>query len=187
MHPRNCENCVMHVVGARMAPLAVELHVCLWMMTVTLAVCFASVSVHILPGCSVRRRRGRYWRGVVVFLIIGDIKPFVADPRRRCRRVTRRIRRRSHLCRRLTPSARISAPPPAASLFTATISSSQPAATQSTINCYCSVLFFSRPRSDPLATPSTHIYDFFSPYTQGDSDVISIHICASWFSPPSCG
>jgi len=75
---------------------------------------------------------GRYWRGVVVFLIIRDIKPFVGDPRRRCRRVTRRIRRRSHLCRRLTPSARISAPPAAASLFT-TISS-QPAATQSTIN-----------------------------------------------------
>ena len=143
MHPRNCENCVMHVVGARMARLAVELHVCLWMMTVTLAVCFASVSVHILPGCSVRRRRGRYWRGVVVFLIIRDIKPFVADPRRRCRRVTRRIRRRSHLCRRLTPSARISAPP-AASLFTTISSSSQPAATQSTINdqllLFCSVL-----------------------------------------------
>jgi len=24
-------------------------------------------------------------------------------------------------------------------------------------------------------------------YTQGDSDVISFHIYASWFSPPSCG
>ena len=165
MHPRNCENCVMHVVGARMAPLAVELHVCLWMMTVTLAVCFASVSVHILPGCSVLRR-GRYWRGVVVFLIIGDIKPFVADPRRRCRRVTRRIRRRSHLCRRLTPSARISAPPPAASLFT-TISS-QPAATQSTINdqllLFCSVLQPSSIR--PVGhTIDAYIRLFFAVYT----------------------
>jgi len=135
------------------------------MMTVTLAVCFASVSVHILPGCSVRRRRGRYWRGVVVFLIIGDIKPFVADPRRRCRRVTRRIRRRSHLCRRLTPSARILAPA-AASLF-ATISS-QPAATQSTINdqllLFCSVLQPSSIR--PVGhTIDAYIRLFFAVYT----------------------
>jgi len=26
-----------------------------------------------------------------------------------------------------------------------------------------------------------------SKYTEGDSDVISFHIYASWFSPPSCG
>ena len=160
MHPRNCENYVMHVVGARTAPLAVELHVCLWMMTVTLTVCFASVSVHILPGCSVRRRRGRYWRGVVVFLI-RDIKPFVADPRRRCRRVTRRIRRRSHLCRRLTPSARISAPP-AASLFT-TISSHAVNDQRSTVT----VLFCSSAVLDPTRWPHHgRIYTtFFAVYT----------------------
>ena len=29
--------------------------------------------------------------------------------------------------------------------------------------------------------------DCSHPYTQGDSDVISFHIYASWFSPPSCG
>ena len=28
---------------------------------------------------------------------------------------------------------------------------------------------------------------FGGPYTQGDSDVISIDIYAKWFSPPSCG
>ena len=40
----------------------------------------------------------------------------------------------------------------------------------------------SAPESSTLTTrlPS-------SSYTQGDSDIISFHIYASWFPPPSCG
>ena len=33
----------------------------------------------------------------------------------------------------------------------------------------------------------SNAYTRLGVYTQGDSDVISFHIYASWFSPPSCG